>query len=84
VLKDADVGLAEVQLLSGWRRSSNVPGMMQAADPLRRRSLLVISEALDDFTDEMDLREYSRRTVAAWTGAGPILELHGPEEWSPD
>ena len=79
LLTDTEIGLAQVQLLRGWRCASNTPGVMQAADPLRRRFLFVMSESRGDFTHEMDIREYSRRTFSGWVQSGRILEIHDPK-----
>ncbi len=81
VLREPELGLAELQLLPGWRPTAlaAIPSALQAADPLRRRYLLVISESRADFTDDMDLREYCQRTFAGLTGTRRVLEIRGPE-----
>jgi hypothetical protein len=82
LLRGTDLGLAQVELLPGWRPGGKIhaPASLQATDPLRRRYLLVLSESRSDFTDEMNLREYSRRTFAQLTASVRILEIRGPEE----
>lgn len=82
VLRDAELGLAQVSLPPGWLPASdlNDSSWLQAVDPLRNRFLVVISESREDFDEGMDLREHSSRTRAELAAGVRVLAVRGPQE----
>jgi hypothetical protein len=80
-LNDGELGLAEIQLMPGWKGTTirNNVASIQATDRLRRRFLIVISESREDFTGEMDLARFAQVTFGHLCGPGPIVEIHRPE-----
>ncbi len=82
VIGDAELGLAQVTLPTGWVPASdlNDNSWLQAVDPLRNRYLIVISESREDFDLGMDAIEHSSRTRAALAGSVRVLAVRGPEE----
>lgn len=81
MLKDSDLGLAQVRLPSGWRpaRFLNDEASLQAADPLQRRYFIVISEPKADF-EQPDLAEHSARTFDMLTSGLRVLAVSDIED----
>jgi len=82
ILEDVDLGLARVRLPSGWRpaRFLNDGASLQAIHPVMGRYLIVISESLADFVDDLDVAEYSARTIGTLTGGFRVLACSDAEE----
>lgn len=80
MLHDDETGLAELALPPGWRpaRTLNEATSLQAADPLRGRFAIVISESRDDFEPAMDLEEHSARTRAVLASSVQVVAVRGP------
>jgi hypothetical protein len=81
LLNDGELGLAEIHLMPGWKGTSipNSVASIQVTDRLRRRFLIVLSESREDFTNEMDLTQFSQATFGQLCGSGNVIEIHGPE-----
>ena len=82
VVRDGELGLAQVTLPPGWLPASdlNDSSWLQAVDPLRNRFMIVISESREDFDEGMDLREHSSRTRSELATGVRVLAVRGPEE----
>lgn len=80
VLTDGELGLAEIQLLPGWKSASlpETTASIQAADRLRRRFIVVLSESRDDFTSEMDLALFRQLAFDGLIASKRVLEIDGP------
>lgn len=80
LVRDDESGLAELALPAGWRpaRTLNEATTLQAADPLRGRFAIVISESRDDFEPAMDLEEHSVRTRAVLASSVQVVAVRGP------
>lgn len=80
VLRDADLGYAEVALPPRWRpaRFLNDAASLQAIDPARRRYLVVISESREDFKADLTLDEHAARTLQGVVGSLRVVGLTGP------
>ncbi len=80
VLRDADLGYAEVALPPRWRpaRFLNDAASLQAIDPARGRYLVVISESREDFKADLTLDEYAAQTLQSVVGSVRVVGLIGP------
>lgn len=72
--------MAQLRLLSGWRpvASTALPHHLCATDLARGRFVVLASEPLMDFTEEMDLRSYAELMFQRLLGQGQLLEMNGP------
>jgi hypothetical protein len=82
VLRDCDLGFAQLTLPRGWKRASdlNDASPLQAIDPIQGRYVLVISESRADFESSVDLHEHSSRTREILAHSVRLLAVRGPEE----
>jgi hypothetical protein len=80
VLRDTVFGMAELTLPSGWRPEPdlNEQAPIQAADPLRGRYVVIISEARDDFDPAMGIEQHSVDTRDTLTSSLRLLTTCGP------
>jgi hypothetical protein len=84
VLKDVDLGYAQLTLPRGWRQASglNEASPLQAVDPIQGRYVLVLSESRADFESSVDLYEHSTRTRDILGQSVRLLAIRGPQERS--
>ena len=82
ILRDADLGYAEVALPPRWRpaRFLNDAASLQALDPVRRRYLIVISESREDFKGDLTLDEHAAQTLKALADSVRVVSLTGPRQ----
>ena len=82
VLKDLDLGYAQLILPRGWRQASglNDASPLQAVDPIQGRYVLVLSESRADFEGSVDLHEHSVRTRDILGQSVRLLAVRGPQE----
>jgi hypothetical protein len=82
VLRDSEVGYAQVRLPPRWRPSGglNEQATLQAIDPLLHRSVLVISESRGDFDPAMKLEEHAAITVEILAASLQVVGFHGPQQ----
>ena len=80
VLRDGDLGLAQVALPSGWRAASGLHDTagIQAIAPLRRRYVIVISEHRADFEPGFTLEQHAEMTLAALGESVRMVWRNGP------
>lgn len=65
VVKSKD-GQTKIEMPGNWKVSKNIndEADIQVADVLENTAVIVLSESKDDFTDDVDLQEFSKRTRA--------------------
>ncbi len=82
VLRDVDLGYAELTLPRGWRRATglNDASPLQAVDPIQGRYVLVLSESRADFEGSIDVHEHSVRTRDILGQSVRLLAVRGPQE----
>jgi hypothetical protein len=81
ILRDSAFGLSELKLPTGWRPAKIFAGSdcLQAIDPFRGRSVIVVSESRDDFVAAMNLEEHSARHRKLMGASMRIVGLRGPD-----
>ena len=82
VLRDVDLGYAELTLPRGWRQATglNDASPLQAVDPIQGRYVLVLSESRADFEGSVDVHEHSVRTRDILGQSVRLLAVRGPQE----
>jgi hypothetical protein len=81
VLHDRAHGLSRLRLPEGWRAASdlNETASIEAINALHGRHVIVISDAVEDFTPEMTMFEHSLNTRNELTGGIRLIACSGPE-----
>jgi hypothetical protein len=81
-MRDTELGLASLRLPVRWRpaTSLNEQAVIQAADPLRQRFAVVISEPREDFDGSIDLSDHAGRTLAQLADSLRVVAINGPTE----
>jgi hypothetical protein len=81
VLVDQSLGLARLELPTGWRpaRDLNETASIEAIHALFGRHVIVISDAVEDFVPEMTMYEHSVNTRAELTNSLRLIACSGPE-----
>ena len=82
VVRDADLGFAELRVPVGWRRAQalNDQAGLQVSDPARQRFAVVISEAREDFDPSVDLSDHAARSLTQLSDSLRVLSIEGPTE----
>jgi hypothetical protein len=81
VLIDQSLGLAQLELPTGWRPAQdlNETASIEAIHALHGRHVIVISDAIEDFVPEMTVYEHSANTRNELTGSIKLISCSGPE-----
>ena len=84
VIRDTNLGLAQLQLPAGWRRAQalNEQAALQISDTTRQRFAVVISEAREDFDPTVDLSDHAARSLTQLSDSLRVLAINGPTERS--
>jgi hypothetical protein len=82
LLRDAELGLAEITVPARWRATSSLNDQagIQATDAVRQRFAVVISEAREDFDGSVDLSDHAGRTLAQLSDSLRLVAINGPFE----
>jgi hypothetical protein len=80
-LLDEELGLARLQLPSGWRPAHglNEGACLQAIQPLRGWHVIVISESLADYAIGVTVHEHAEITRSLLTRGIKVIKITGPE-----
>ena len=81
VLRDSELGYAQVLLPPRWRPTArlNEQATLQATDPILHRYLIVVSESREDFEPSLKLEEHAAMTLQTLAASVQVLGVRGPE-----
>ena len=82
VVKSKD-GTTKIEMPGNWKvaKSINAEADIQVSDVLENTAVIVLSESKEDFTDDVDLQEFSNRTRSILKeGWDEYAEVEGPTE----
>jgi hypothetical protein len=81
VVTDRTLGLARLTLPEGWRQAQdlNESAGIEAIHPPLGRHVIVISDAIEDFSPEVTMIEHSANTRRELTNSIQVIGCSGPE-----